>query len=80
MCYYQAIDYAIQNKIKVVEAGAQGTHKISRGYSQIITYSALCMLDKYFHSAVEKFLDYEAIEIEKSKKIFRQKLVYRGQS
>ena len=77
LCYYQAIDYAIQNKIKVVEAGAQGTHKISRGYSPIITYSAHWMLEKNFHSAVEKFLDYESIEIEKSKKILENYLPYK---
>ena len=77
LCYYQAIDYAIQNKIKVVEAGAQGTHKISRGYSPIITYSAHWMAEKNFHSAIEKFLDYESIEIEKSKKILENYLPYK---
>ena len=40
LCYYQAIDFAINNNYKSVEAGAQGTHKISRGYSPEITYSA----------------------------------------
>src|SRR5207237_572774 len=40
LCYYQAIDYAIQKKLAHVEAGAQGEHKISRGYMPVTTYSA----------------------------------------
>ncbi len=39
LCYYQAIEFAIKNKIKKIEAGAQGEHKISRGYVPKITYS-----------------------------------------
>ena len=41
LCYYQAIDYAIENNIKIVEAGAQGEHKLQRGYVLIKTWSAL---------------------------------------
>ena len=40
LCYYQAIDYAIANNIKYVEAGAQGEHKLSRGYLPQKTWSA----------------------------------------
>ena len=39
LCYYQAIEFAIQNKLSKVEAGAQGEHKISRGYIPELTYS-----------------------------------------
>jgi predicted N-acyltransferase len=39
LCYYQAIEFAIQNKLRKVEAGAQGEHKISRGYIPELTYS-----------------------------------------
>ena len=38
-CYYQAIDFAIQHKLKRVEAGAQGQHKLARGYLPVKTYS-----------------------------------------
>ena len=41
LCYYQAIEYAIRNKIKIVEAGAQGEHKLQRGYVPTKTWSAL---------------------------------------
>ena len=40
LCYYQAIEFAIENKIKTVEAGAQGHHKIQRGYVATSTYSS----------------------------------------
>ncbi len=45
LCYYQAIDYAIAHKIARVEAGAQGEHKISRGYMPTTTYSAHYIAD-----------------------------------
>ena len=77
LCYYQAIEYAIKNKIKIVEAGAQGTHKISRGYSPVITYSAHWMKERNFHEAVKKYLDYEVLEVEKSKKILENYLPYK---
>ena len=40
VCYYQAIDFAIQRGLKIVEAGAQGEHKLARGYLPQTTYSA----------------------------------------
>ncbi len=45
LCYYQAIDYAIAHKLARVEAGAQGEHKISRGYMPTTTYSAHYIAD-----------------------------------
>ena len=59
LCYYQAIDYAIKNKIKYVEAGAQGEHKLSRGYLPKKTWSAHWIKDKEFSTAINKFLDEE---------------------
>ena len=40
LCYYQAIDYAIAHKLARVEAGAQGEHKLARGYLPVTTHSA----------------------------------------
>ena len=40
LCYYKAIDFAIERGLKRVEAGAQGDHKIARGYEACITYSS----------------------------------------
>jgi len=56
VCYYRAIDYAIANKLAWVEAGAQGEHKIQRGYLPRPTYSSHWIADSGFRSAVENFL------------------------
>jgi predicted N-acyltransferase len=55
-CYYQAIDYAIAHGLKTVEAGAQGEHKIQRGYLPTATYSAHWIADAGFSHAIEEFL------------------------
>lgn len=56
ICYYQAIDYAIAHGLKTVEAGAQGEHKLARGYVPTPTYSAHWLSSPSFHSAVEDYL------------------------
>jgi predicted N-acyltransferase len=58
-CSYQAIDYAIAHGLKFVEAGAQGEHKIQRGYLPTATYSAHWIADPGFNSAIEDFLGRE---------------------
>jgi predicted N-acyltransferase len=58
-CYYQAIDYAIAHKLKRVEAGAQGEHKIQRGYMPTPTYSAHWIANKSFRNAVDDYLKRE---------------------
>ncbi|MDC1054026.1 GNAT family N-acetyltransferase [Alphaproteobacteria bacterium] len=60
LCYYQAIDYAIANNIKYVEAGAQGEHKLSRGYLPQKTWSAHWIKEKDFSKAINKFLNEES--------------------
>lgn len=55
-CYYRAIDFAIERGLKRVEAGAQGPHKIQRGYLPKPTYSAHWIRDPAFRDAVAKFL------------------------
>jgi predicted N-acyltransferase len=59
LCYYQAIQYAIEHKLGRVEAGAQGEHKLSRGYLPITTYSAHYILDQALRRAVDDFLRHE---------------------
>lgn len=59
-CYYQAIDYAIGHGLTWVEAGAQGEHKIQRGYLPVATYSAHYIADPGFRAAVADFLRHEA--------------------
>jgi predicted N-acyltransferase len=55
-CYYQAIEFAIARGLKRVEAGAQGPHKIQRGYLPVATYSAHWIRDAAFAKAVADFL------------------------
>ena len=55
-CYYQAIEFAIAHGLKRVEAGAQGPHKIQRGYLPVPTYSAHWIPDLGFRRAVAQFL------------------------
>lgn len=59
-CYYQAIEFAIAHGLKRVEAGAQGEHKIQRGYLPVETYSAHLIPDPSFRQAVAHFLEREA--------------------
>jgi predicted N-acyltransferase len=59
LCYYQAIDYAITHGLKRVEAGAQGEHKLARGYLPQTTYSAHFIADPGFRRAVADYLSRE---------------------
>lgn len=56
ICYYQAIDYAIENGLARVEAGAQGSHKLARGYVPAITTSMHHIPHAGFRDAVEDYL------------------------
>ena len=59
LCYYQAIEAAIEHKLKKVEAGAQGVHKLSRGYEPIVTHSAHYLIHPGLNHAVNEYLDKE---------------------
>jgi predicted N-acyltransferase len=59
LCYYQAIQYAIEHKLARVEAGAQGEHKISRGYRPTTTYSAHYIVDPNLRRAIDDYLERE---------------------
>ena len=59
ICYYQAIEYAIENCLSRVEAGAQGDHKLARGYMPSHTYSLHWINDSGFSKAVAQYLDEE---------------------
>jgi predicted N-acyltransferase len=59
LCYYQAIDAAIARGLSTVEAGAQGEHKLARGYAPVTTWSAHYLPDANFRRAVADFLTRE---------------------
>lgn len=64
LCYYQAIDAAIARGLKTVEAGAQGEHKLARGYVPVLTWSAHYIPDPAFRRAVSDFLVHERAAVE----------------
>jgi predicted N-acyltransferase len=59
ICYYQAIEFAIRHGLKRVEAGAQGEHKIARGYMPVPSYSLHWIKDPGFRKAVARYLEEE---------------------
>lgn len=60
LCYYRAIEYAIDHGLPRVEAGAQGEHKLARGYAPVPTYSAHYIADLGFRRAIADFLKRES--------------------
>ncbi len=64
ICYYQAIDYAIAHGLKRVEAGAQGEHKLLRGYLPCPTYSAHWIANPSFRGAIENYLERETRQVD----------------
>ncbi|CAI8615847.1 unnamed protein product [Vicia faba] len=62
-CYYQAIEAGIELNLKTVEAGAQGEHKIERGYLPVTTYSCHYLIDEEFSKAIEDFLVRETTQV-----------------
>lgn len=63
-CYYQAIDFAITQKLGRVEAGAQGDHKLARGYMPVTTHSLHWVANPSFRTAIEEFLIAESRAID----------------
>lgn len=63
LCYYQAIDAAIARGLQTVEAGAQGSHKLARGYVPVPTYSAHYIPDPGFRAAIADYLDRERLAV-----------------
>ncbi|MEI9413640.1 GNAT family N-acetyltransferase [Mesorhizobium sp. Cs1321R2N1] len=65
VCYHQAIDFAIERKLKVVEAGAQGEHKLARGYRPVTMHSAHYIAHPGLRKAVADYLGRERREVER---------------
>ncbi|MFK8067107.1 MAG: GNAT family N-acetyltransferase [Gammaproteobacteria bacterium] len=59
-CYYQGLEYCIDNKLQRFDSGAQGEHKISRGFEPVTTYSAHWIKDPKFSSAIDHYVKQEA--------------------
>ncbi|MEM9706917.1 MAG: GNAT family N-acetyltransferase [Pseudomonadota bacterium] len=59
VCYHQAIEFAIERSLHCVEAGAQGEHKIARGYEPVATHSSHWIMDPGFRDAIARYLEAE---------------------
>jgi predicted N-acyltransferase len=78
LCYYQAIEWAIDHGLAAVEAGAQGEHKLARGYEPVITKSAHFIPNRSFRSAVAEFVEAERAGIASEVEWLRRDLPYRS--
>ena len=77
LSYYQAIEWAIENGLQSVQAGAQGEHKLARGYEPVITRSAHFIPNGSFRRAIEQFLIEERSAVEAEAEWCRHQLPYR---
>lgn len=77
-CYYAALDFAIGRRLARVEAGAQGPHKLLRGYEPVRTWSAHWLADPALRAAVARFLERERLGLEAEIRTLRDALPYRA--
>lgn len=77
VCYNQAIDYAIEHGLEVVEAGAQGEHKLARGYEPITTHSAHYIANPGLRDAIDRYLVRERREVERHQAILTEHTPFR---
>ena len=80
LCYYQAVEWAIEHRLASVQAGAQGEHKLARGYEPVITRSAHFIPNPSFKAAVADFLQTERTAISGEVAWLRAALPYRSSS
>jgi uncharacterized protein len=77
LCYYQAIDFAIARGLSRIEAGAQGAHKITRGYAPVKTVSAHIFSDSGFHKAVAAYLEHEKRDVDAAQRQLERETPFR---
>lgn len=77
VCYYQAIDFAIRRGLARVEAGAQGEHKLARGYLPTTTHSAHDIVDPGFRAAVDRYLRDERRQVAEVQDVLNDLAPYR---
>jgi predicted N-acyltransferase len=78
VCYYQAIEFAIAHKLARVEAGAQGAHKLARGYLPVQTYSAHYIADPALRRAVADYLKRERLAVAREIALLTKESPYRN--
>ncbi|MBV2144610.1 GNAT family N-acetyltransferase [Falsochrobactrum sp. TDYN1] len=77
VCYHQAIDFAIEHKLRIVEAGAQGEHKLARGYVPVTTHSAHYIAHEGLRNAVNNYLEHERREVAQIHEALKEHSPYR---
>ena len=77
ICYYQAIQFAIARGLGRVEAGAQGEHKLARGYLPVTTYSAHDIADPHLARAIADYLDHERVHVETEIELYAEHAPFR---
>lgn len=77
VCYYRAIDYCIANKLKRFEAGAQGEHKLVRGFYPTTTHSRHWIAHPSFRDAIQKVVDYERQDLDRYQQMLSRYLPYK---
>ncbi|MEE9380671.1 MAG: GNAT family N-acetyltransferase, partial [Hyphomonadaceae bacterium] len=78
-CYYQAIDYAIEHGLKYVEAGAQGGHKLARGYGPVATHSAHWIAHAGLREAIGDYLGHERSAVEADMDFLKHRTPFRNE-
>jgi uncharacterized protein len=76
-CYYQAIDFAIARGLKVVEAGAQGDHKLARGYVPVKTHSLHYLAHPGLSRAVAEYLEQERAAVDEQRQLLAEHAPFR---
>jgi predicted N-acyltransferase len=80
LCYYQAIEWAIAHELPTVQAGAQGEHKLARGYEPVVTRSAHFIPNASFREAIAEFLEAERAGVASESEWLARDLPYRSSS
>ncbi len=80
LCYYRAVEWAIEHGLASVQAGAQGEHKVARGYEPVITTSAHFIPNRSFRNAIAEFLQAEREGVAAEVEWLRRELPYRASS
>lgn len=79
-CYYQGIDYCIEHQLKRFDSGAQGEHKIQRGFEPVPTWSAHYVKEVGFNQAICQFIDEEKMAIDQQLQDLTRYLPFKNQS
>ncbi len=77
LCYYQAIEFALARGLKRVEAGAQGEHKLARGYGPVATHSAHHFSDPRMMAALRAYLAQETMSVEADIELYEAHMPFR---